>query len=59
MELIILEYIENTKYGKVARFLKDDKEVFSRVIEKDDEIIYEELPEKEQEEFKSIDVIND
>ena len=59
MELILLEYIENTKYGKVARFLKDDKEVFSKVIEKDGEIIYEELSEKEQEEFKSIDVIND
>ena len=59
MELILLEYIENTKYGKVARFLKDDKEVFSKVVEKDGEIIYEELSEKEQEEFKSINVIND
>ncbi len=59
MELILLEYIENTKYGKVARFLKDDKEIFSKVIEKDGEIFYEELSEKEQKEFKSIDVIND
>ena len=57
MELILLEYIENTKYGKVARFLKDDKEIFSKVIEKDGEIFYEEL--SEQKEFKSIDVIND
>ncbi len=59
MELILLEYIENTKYGKVARFLKDDKEVFSKVIEKDDEIIYEELPLDEQEEFNSINIIDD
>ncbi len=59
MELILLEYIENTKYGKVAKFLKDDKVVYSKVIEKDGEVFYEELPEKVQEEFKSINVIDD
>ena len=44
MELVLLEYIETKEYGKIAHFLKNKEDVYSKVIEDDiGNIIYEEL----------------
>ena len=47
MELILVEYINNEKFGKIAHFLEDDKDVYSRVFEDEDNVYYEELSESE------------
>ena len=55
MDFILLEYVNNDKYGKLAHFINDkDEDVYSKVIEVDDTVIYEELSPSIQEELKSI-----
>ncbi len=51
--MILLEYIETEKYGKLAHFLTDDNiDLFSKVIEENGDIIYSELSDEEQEELR-------
>jgi len=51
--MILLEYIDSEKYGKIAHFInKDNIEIYARVIEEDGTIIYEELDEKAQSELR-------
>ncbi len=55
MELVLLEYIETKEYGKIAHFLKNKEDVYSKVIEDDiGNIIYEELQKEIQDNIKSI-----
>ncbi len=49
MELVLIELFKNKKYGKIASFLDQNNKIFyARVIEKDDDILYEELSDEEQ-----------
>lgn len=51
-EVILLEYIEDEKYGKLAHLFSNSKgNFFARVIEKDEMVIYDELSIKEQQEI--------
>lgn len=44
-EVIFLGTIEDKKYGKIAHFFSNDKgNYFCKIIEKQDVIIYDELP---------------
>lgn len=50
MDYILVEYIESKKYGKVAHFVNDKEDIYSRVIEDEETktVIYEELSQEEQ-----------
>lgn len=51
-EVIFLGIIEDEKYGKIAHFFSNNKgNYFCKVIEKNDIIIYDELPLSVQEEI--------
>ena len=51
--MILLEYIDTEKYGKLAHFLTNDNvDLFSKVIESGDDIIYSELSEEIQNELR-------
>ena len=51
-EVTFLGIINDEKYGKLAHFFSDSKgNYFSRVIEEDEMIIYDELSKKEQQEL--------
>lgn len=51
-EVTFLGIIEDKKYGKLAHFFSDNKgNYFCKIIEKDDMVIYDELPLKIQEEI--------
>ena len=42
--MILVEYLNNEKYGKIAHFINNENvDIFSKVVEEDDMIIYEEL----------------
>ena len=44
-EVIFLGIIEDKKYGKLAHFFSNNKgNYFCKIIEKDDMVIYDELP---------------
>ena len=58
--MILVEYIENEKYGKLAHFInKDNIDVYSKVIEENDMVIYEELSEEIQKEIRSTNTLDD
>ena len=48
MELVLIEFFKSKKFGKVASFLDENNKIFyARVIEKDDELLYEELSDED------------
>ncbi len=51
-EIILLEIINDEVYGKLAHFYSDLKgNYYSRIIETNNNVIYDELSEKEQKEL--------
>ena len=51
-EVTFLGIIEDKKYGKLAHFFSNNKgNYFCKIIEKDDMVIYDELPINIQEEI--------
>ena len=60
MELVMIEFFESKKFGKVASFLDQNNKIFyARVIMKDDDILYEELTDEEAKKLmKEIDKNN-
>ena len=55
MDFILLEYIENEKFGKLAHFIdNDNKDTYAKVFEDGEEVYYQELSEKELKELKSM-----
>ena len=53
--MILVEYIDSEKYGKIAHFINEDNvDVFSKVILDEDITIYEELSETIQQELRTI-----
>ena len=55
MDFILLEYIENKKFGKLAHFIDDEnKDTYAKVLEDGEDVLYQELSEKELDELKSM-----
>ena len=55
--MILVEYLNNEKYGKIAHFINNENvDIFSKVVEEDDMIIYEELSEEIQQELRNKDI---
>ncbi len=52
--MILVDYIETEKYGKLAHFLNEKGiDVFSQVIEDGDSVFYTELSEDIQQELRN------
>ncbi len=49
MDYVLVEYIESKKFGKVAHFVNEKENIYSKVIEdeKNDTVYYEELTDEE------------
>jgi hypothetical protein len=49
MDYILVEYIDSKKYGKVAHFINEEGDIYSKVIEddKNDTVYYQELTTEE------------
>lgn len=53
-DTFLIEYIENTKYGKLAHFFSmNEGNYYSRVIENNNILIYDRLSYEEEKEFIS------
>ncbi len=47
--MVLVEYLDNIKYGKIAHFIDENSlDVFSRIIETEDEVIYVEFDDEIQ-----------
>lgn len=58
--MILVEYIESEKYGKIAHFINEENiDVYSKVIVDEDITIYEELSETIQQEFRTKDDLDE
>lgn len=59
-DTFLIEYLENTKYGKLAHFFSmNDGNYFTRIIENQNSIIYDRLSNEEEQELLSTLDINE